>query len=88
VWCAYGTFLARSFSSVEQIGQTDVVSEEEDVGEMDVETVLCEEWQDGVLRAERPADNAICKRGTEGRERRLLCVCRKRVERAPQRLWL
>lgn len=88
MWCAYGTFLARSLSSVEQIGQTDVVSEDEEVGEMDVETVLWEEWQEGVLRAERPADRAMCNKGTEGRERRLLCVCMKRVERASQRFWL
>lgn len=88
MWCAYGTFLARSLSSVEQIGQTDVVSEDDEVGEMEVETALCEEWQDGVFRAERPADRAICNRGTDGRERRLLCVCIKRVERTAQRLWL
>jgi hypothetical protein len=72
---------------VEQIGQTEVVREEEEVGEMEVEA-LCEEWQDGVLRAERPADSAMCSKGTEGRERRLLCVCMNSVERAPQRLWL
>lgn len=65
-----------------------MVREDEDVGEMEVETVWCDEWQDGVLRAERPADKAICNKGTEGRERRLLCVCMKRVERAPQRFWL
>jgi hypothetical protein len=27
VWCAYGTFLASSLSSVEQMGQTVVVAE-------------------------------------------------------------
>jgi len=70
------------------MGQTEVVRDDEDVGEMDVETVLCDEWQDGVLRAERPADRAMCSKGTDGRERRLLCVCMNRVERAPQRLWL
>lgn len=73
---------------MEQIGQTDVVSDEEEVGEMEVETVLCDEWQDGVLSAERPADNAMCNKGTEGRERRLLCVCMNNVERAVQRFWL
>jgi hypothetical protein len=73
---------------VEQIGQTDVVSEEDEVGEMEVETALCEEWQDGVLRAERPADKAICNKGTEGRESRLLWVCIKSVERSVQRFWL
>lgn len=70
------------------MGQTDVVSEEEEVGDMDVEWLWCEEWQEGVLRAERPAESAMWSKGTEGRERRLLCVCMKRVERAPQRLWL
>jgi hypothetical protein len=73
---------------VEQIGHTEVVSEDEEVGEMEVEVVWWEEWQDGVLRAERPADRAMWRRGTEGRERRLLCVCMKRVERSVQRFWL
>jgi hypothetical protein len=75
-------------SSVEHIGQTDVVSDEEEVGEIEVETVLCDEWQEGVFRAERPADKAMCNKGTEGRDRRLLCVCMKRVESAVQRFWL
>ena len=41
---------------MEQIGHTEVVTEDEDVGEMDD---MCEEWQEGVLRAERPAESAM-----------------------------
>jgi hypothetical protein len=63
---------------VEQIGQTEVVTEDEDVGEMED---ICEEWQEGVLRAERPAERAMCRRGTDGRARRLLWVCIKRFAR-------
>lgn len=80
VWCAYGTFLASPLSSVLQIGQTDVVSEEEEVGDIDV-LLLCEEWQAGVLSAERPVDNAMWRSGTEGRESSELWVCMKRVDR-------
>lgn len=65
------------------MGQTDVVRLEEEVGEMEV--VEWEEWQEGVLRAESPADKAIWRRGTEGRERRELWVAMKRVERVVQR---
>lgn len=53
-----------------QIGQTEVVIEEEDDGDADEER--CDEWQDGVLRADRPAESAMCRSGTGGNERRLL----------------
>jgi len=43
------------------------------------------EWQEGVLRAERPAERAMCRRGTGGRESRLLCVCMKSLARSFQR---
>lgn len=72
-------------SSVLQIGQTEVVIEEFEVGDIEE---LCKEWQDGVLRAERPAESATCRSGTEGRARRLLCVCMKRFARVVQRDWL
>lgn len=51
-----------------------MVSEEADVGEMEDAAAAweCEEWQDGVFSAERPAERAMWRRGTEGRERRLL----------------
>jgi hypothetical protein len=65
------------------IGQTEVVTEDEEVGEMEDAWV---EWQEGVLRAERPAESAMCRRGTEGRARRLLCVCMKRFARVVQRV--
>jgi hypothetical protein len=65
------------------MGQTDVVMEEEDVGEMEE---MCEEWQDGVLSAERPADRAIWRSGTDGRANRLLCVCMKRFAKVFQRV--
>lgn len=47
---------------MEQIGQREVVElavllEEDAIGE----------WQDGVLRAERPADRAMWSKGREGR---------------------
>ncbi len=75
VWCAYGTFLAKSLSSVEQMGQTDVVSEEDEVGDMEESVECgCEEWQEGVLSADRPAERAMWRRGTDGRERRVLWV--------------
>lgn len=64
------------------MGQTDVVTLELEVGEIE-ET--CELWQLGVLRAERPAERAMCNKGTEGSERRELCVCMKRFERVIQR---
>jgi hypothetical protein len=68
-----------------QMGQTEVVMEEDDVGEMEE---MWEEWQDGVLSAERPADRAMCRSGTEGRARRELCVCVNRFARVLQRVWL
>jgi hypothetical protein len=55
-----------------------VVIEEDEVGEIED---MWEVWQDGVLSAERPADRAMCKSGTEGRARRELCVCMKRFAR-------
>lgn len=53
-----------------------MVRDEEEVGEMEEggRECGCEEWQEGVLRAERPAERAICRSGTEGRERSVLCV--------------
>lgn len=56
--------------------------EEDEVGEIED---MCEVWHDGVLSADRPADSAICKSGTEGRARRELCVCMKRFARVLQR---
>jgi hypothetical protein len=54
---------ASSFSSVEQIGHTDV--------EVDCEFELDDvyaEWHRGVLRAESPAESAICNNGCDGSE--------------------
>ncbi len=62
-----------------------MVIDEFEVGDIDE---LCMEWHEGVLRAERPAERAICRSGTEGRARRLLCVCMKRLARVVQRDWL
>lgn len=70
-----------------QIGHTDVVTEDEEVGDIDV-LLLWEEWQAGVLRAERPAERAMWRSGTEGRESRELWVCMKRFERVVQRAGL
>lgn len=63
------------------MGQSEVVRD------VDVEEVVelgfweeCVEWQDGVLRAERPAERAMCRRGTGGRESSVLWVCRNNVE--------
>ena len=67
------------------MGHTEVVTEEFEVGDMEE---MCREWQEGVLRADSPADRATCRSGTEGRARRLLCVCMKRVARIVQRDWL
>jgi hypothetical protein len=67
------------------MGQTDVVTEQFEVGDMEE---MWREWQEGVLRAERPAERATCRRGTEGRARRVLCVCMKRFARVVQRVWL
>ena len=63
VWCAYGTLRASSFSSVLHIGQT-VVEDEDALAEEDVYA----EWHAGVLRADSPADKAICRSGKEKRE--------------------
>jgi hypothetical protein len=84
VWWAYGTFRASSLSSVEHIGHIEVVREEQDVGEI----VVCgrELWHEGVLRAERPAESAMCSSGTEGSERSVLWVWEKRVARVVQRV--
>lgn len=43
------------------------------------------EWQAGVLRAERPEESAMCRRGMGGRESRLLCVDVKRSASICQR---
>lgn len=67
------------------MGQTEVVTEDDEVGDMED---MWEEWQDGVLRAESPAERAIWRSGTEGRANRLLCVCIKRFARVVQRDWL
>jgi hypothetical protein len=66
------------------MGHTEVVSEDEEVGDMEDE-LAWDEWQDGVFRAERPAERAICSRGTEGSESRVLWVCMKRLARVVQR---
>ena len=55
---------ASSLSSVEHIGQTDVVVDKE----LELEDVYAE-WQEGVFKADIPADNAICNRGRRGTER-------------------
>lgn len=55
---------ARSLSSVEQIGQTEVVEE----WGFELEDAYAE-WQDGVFRAERPAERAMCKRGRVGSDK-------------------
>lgn len=83
---AYGTLLAKSLSSVLQIGQTDVLIEALEDGE--AEDVRWLEWQDGVLSAERPADNAIWRSGEAGRESKLLCVSVKSLAISSHRLWL
>lgn len=57
-------FRASSLSSVEQIGQTDVVEE------LALALLLAFlEWHDGVLRAERPAERAIWRSGCAGMEK-------------------
>jgi hypothetical protein len=70
---------------VEQIGQTEVVREEEEVGEMEV-WCWTVEWHEGVLSADSPAERAMCRRGTEGRARSWLWVCMKRLESMVQRV--
>ena len=67
-------FRASSLSSVEHIGQTVVVVE------LAFELLLAYlEWQEGVLRAERPAERAICSKGRVGRENSSWWVWRKRL---------
>ena len=63
---AYGTLRASSLSSALQMGQT-VVAEDEAF----VDEGMYSEWQAGVLRAERPALRAMCRRGRGGSEYRL-----------------
>lgn len=72
------------------MGHTEVVSEMAEVGEMEDMAAACarEEWQEGVLSAESPAERAMWRRGTEGRESSVLWVCMKRLERSVQRSWL
>ena len=54
---------ASSFSSVEQIGHTDV-----DVDcEFELDDVYAE-WHRGVFKAESPAERAICNKGCAGNE--------------------
>jgi len=68
-------------SSVEQIGHTFAVLE---CGLADEEAKA--EWQAGVLRAERPAERAMCRRGRVGRDISVWWVEMKRVERWGQRV--
>jgi len=67
------------------MGHTDVVREEDEVGEMEV-WCWAVEWQEGVLRADSPAERAMWRRGTEGRARSWLWVCMKRLESMVQRV--
>lgn len=62
--------------------------EEDEVGEIEEMDEVWDEWQDGVLSADRPAERAICKSGTDGSARRELCVSMKRLAREFQRAWL
>ena len=62
--------------------------EEDEVGDIEEIDEMWDEWQDGVLSAERPADRAIWRSGTEGRARRELCVSMNRLARVFQRVWL
>jgi hypothetical protein len=65
-----------------QIGQTDVLTEETEDGDAEER---CEEWQDGVLRADNPAERAIWSSGTGGSDKRVLCVCMKSFAMSSQR---
>ena len=47
-----------------------------------------DEWHEGVLRAERPALRAMCRRGVGGRERRDACDSVKVWASVAQRLGL
>lgn len=71
---------ASSLSSVEQMGQTDVVLEE-----AFAEEDLTAEWQEGVFRAERPAERAMWRRGRGGSEKSLWWVVMKSVASWSQR---
>lgn len=74
MWCAYGSLRASSFSSVEQMGHTEVVVE------LALAVLLaCLEWHEGVLRADRPAESAIRRSGREGSEYSWWCVSVKRA---------
>lgn len=69
-------------SSVLHIGQTEVVIEDDELGEMEE---MVDEWHAGVLRAERPPERAMCRSGMDGRARRELWVCMKRLARLVHR---
>lgn len=43
------------------------------------------EWHEGVLRAESPAERAMCIKGRPGREKISWCVLTKRLERKSHR---
>lgn len=72
--------LANSFSSVEQIGQTDVEVE----SEFELEEVYAE-WQDGVFSADNPAERAMCRSGRDGRESSSWWVRTNKSARCAQR---
>lgn len=59
-----------------------VVVEEDEVGDIEE---MREEWHEGVLSVVRPAERATWRRGTDGRARRLLWVCMKRLARVVHR---
>ena len=48
--------------------------------------LACFEWQDGVLRADRPAESAIWRSGRVGREKSSWCVLTKSLARSSHRL--
>ena len=65
---------------MEQIGQTAVVDD------LAFEVLLVyAEWHEGVLRAERPAESAICSNGRAGSEKSSWCVLMKRSASVVQR---
>lgn len=83
---------ASSFSSVEQIGQTDVMRERAVVVVVVVAVAVVArfaylEWQEGVFRAERPAQRAMWRRGRWGRENSSWWVWTKMEIRWSQRSW-
>ena len=72
---------ARSLSSVEQMGQTDVVVE------LAFAVLLaCFEWQEGVFRAESPAESAIWRSGRAGSEKSSWWVLTKSLARSSHRV--